>query len=61
MNHLLSIESLSIKDMEQILSNVATFKRERGSRTLLPLEGQTWAMIFAKSSTRTRISFAING
>ncbi len=59
MNHLLSIESLSIKDMEQILSNVATFKRERGSRTLLPLEGQTWAMIFAKSSTRTRVSFEV--
>ena len=38
MNHLLSIEKLPLRDMKQILENTAMFKRERGSRTLLPLK-----------------------
>jgi len=59
MKHLLSIEKISFRDIKQILENTVMFKRERGSRTLLPLKGQTWAMIFAKSSTRTRVSFEV--
>ncbi len=35
------------------------FKRERGSQRLQPLKGETWSMIFAKSSTRTRVSFEV--
>lgn len=34
-------------------------KRERGRHGEQPLQGQTWAMIFSKSSTRTRVSFEV--
>jgi ornithine carbamoyltransferase len=34
-------------------------KRERGHHAQKPLAGQTWAMIFSKSSTRTRVSFEV--
>jgi ornithine carbamoyltransferase len=59
MKHLLSIESLSRGEMEKILASAAVIKRERGHHKDKPLAGQTWAMIFAKSSTRTRVSFEV--
>jgi ornithine carbamoyltransferase len=59
MKHLLNIETLSLPDIEGILQNAAVFKRERGATSRQPLRGQTWAMIFAKSSTRTRVSFEV--
>jgi ornithine carbamoyltransferase len=57
MKHLLSLEKLPLADFEKILRDAATFKRERGAHKTLPLTGQTWALIFSKSSTRTRVSF----
>ena len=59
MKHLLSIESLSRADMEKILADAAVMKRQRGRAGSRPLVGQTWAMIFSKSSTRTRVSFEV--
>jgi ornithine carbamoyltransferase len=59
MKHLLSIESLSRSEMDRILADTATIKRERGHHKSQPLAGQTWALIFAKSSTRTRVSFEV--
>jgi ornithine carbamoyltransferase len=59
MNHLLSIEKLPLADMEKILSASGPLKRERGHHTTQPLAGQTWALIFTKSSTRTRVSFEV--
>ena len=59
MKHLLSIESLARADMETILADAARFKRVRGQRGRQPLAGQTWALIFSKSSTRTRVSFEV--
>ncbi len=59
MKHLLSIEDLSRSDIERILANTRVFKRERGAASARPLAGQTWAMIFAKASTRTRVSFEV--
>ena len=59
MKHLLSLENLSRADMETILASSATMKRQRGKSTSLPLAGQTWALIFAKASTRTRVSFEV--
>lgn len=44
--------------MEWVLQNAAAFKAGRGQDTK-PLAGQTWAMIFSKSSTRTRVSFEV--
>jgi ornithine carbamoyltransferase len=34
-------------------------KKERGHHATQPLRGQTWALLFAKSSTRTRVSFEV--
>ena len=59
MKHLLSIEKLARADMEQILADAAVMKRERGRHAARPLAGQTWALIFSKSSTRTRVSFEV--
>jgi ornithine carbamoyltransferase len=57
--HLLSLEKLSRGDMDAILQSAASFKQQRGRDPRQPLAGQTWAMIFAKSSTRTRVSFEV--
>jgi len=57
MKHLLSLEKLPRADFEKILRDTGVFKRERGQHRTLPLAGQTWALIFSKSSTRTRVSF----
>ena len=59
MKHLLSIESLAQADMEAILAATVNLKKERGHHVKLPLTGQTWAMLFSKSSTRTRVSFEV--
>jgi len=58
MKHLLSLEKMARAEMEAVLHSATAFKRDRGSHAK-PLAGQTWAMIFAKSSTRTRVSFEV--
>ena len=57
MKNLLSIEKLSRSDIDKILSDSIAIKRERGHHKAQPLAGQTWAILFAKASTRTRVSF----
>jgi len=57
MKHLLSLEKLPLADFEKILRDAVVFKKERGQHQARPLAGQTWALIFSKSSTRTRVSF----
>lgn len=59
MKHLLSLETMSREDMELVLRDAAVFKQTRGKHTTQPLAGQTWALIFSKSSTRTRVSFEV--
>jgi ornithine carbamoyltransferase len=59
MKHLLSLEQLSGTDMESILANSGELKLQRGRETSRPLTGQTWALLFSKSSTRTRVSFEV--
>ncbi|HEU5396145.1 MAG TPA: ornithine carbamoyltransferase [Verrucomicrobiae bacterium] len=57
MKHLLSLEKMAASDLEKVLRDAVIFKRERARRDRVPLVGQTWALIFSKSSTRTRVSF----
>src|SRR6266540_2621971 len=59
MKHLLSLERLARSDMEAILAASDLMKKERGRHLKHPLHGQTWALIFNKSSTRTRVSFEV--
>ncbi len=59
MKHLLSIEAMEPKSIETILENAAIMKVQRGDSQHQPLAGQTWAMMFSKSSTRTRVSFEV--
>lgn len=58
MKHLLSIEQTSAIEIERLLESAAHLKLQRG-REDQPLAGQTWALIFTKSSTRTRVSFEV--
>src|SRR6266567_7500923 len=59
MKHLLSLEKLSGADMAHLLAESARVKRARGDPQFQPLAGQTWALMFSKSSTRTRVSFEV--
>lgn len=59
MKHLLSIESLSAEQIREILDLAAQMKATRGRHEKHPLRHQCWALIFTKSSTRTRVSFEV--
>jgi ornithine carbamoyltransferase len=59
MKHLLSIESLSAVNIEEILNDTALMKSTRGRHAAHPLRHQCWALMFSKSSTRTRVSFEV--
>ncbi len=59
MKHLLSIEQLAPRDIETILADAVVMKRTRDRHKTKPLAGQTWALLFSKSSTRTRVSFEV--
>jgi len=58
MKHLLSLEKMDRADMETVFASVPVFKASRPNHPK-PLAGQTWAMMFSKSSTRTRVSFEV--
>ncbi|MBT5928334.1 MAG: ornithine carbamoyltransferase [Verrucomicrobia bacterium] len=59
MKHFLSLEEQRIEDLETILNLADKLKAERTNTQFRPLANQTWAMIFSKSSTRTRVSFEV--
>ena len=59
MKNLLSLEKLPVADMRHILRNSAGFKARRGAEPAQPLARRTWALLFSKSSTRTRVSFEV--
>src|SRR5438270_380079 len=59
MKHLLSIEQLSRDDILAVLRATGDLKKKRTHIGPQPLVGQTWALIFSKPSTRTRVSFEV--
>tara|TARA_R110002096_G_scaffold273422_5_gene467247 strand:- start:2677 stop:3576 length:900 start_codon:yes stop_codon:yes gene_type:complete len=59
MKHFLSLESLCTSELEALIEHGVELKANRGDLSFRPLMGQTWAMIFTKSSTRTRVSFEV--
>ena len=59
MKHLLKLERMPKEVMLHILASVKGIKANRGANEPKPLNSQTWAMIFTKSSTRTRVSFEV--
>lgn len=57
---LLAISDLTPKDIENIFKRAATVKKLlKQGKTHKPLKGKCLGMIFAKSSTRTRVSFEV--
>jgi ornithine carbamoyltransferase len=60
MKHLLTVEQLSGPEIAEIFKLAREFKKGRGkAKQKQPLKGQTWALIFNKASTRTRVSFEV--
>ncbi len=57
--HLLTLEELSLAEMEQIHSIAAVFKRalQRGVKKVPALRGRTVVNLFLEPSTRTRLAF----
>jgi ornithine carbamoyltransferase len=59
MKHLLSLESLPKDDILRVLELAGEMKATRGRHAAHPLRHQCWALMFSKSSTRTRVSFEV--
>lgn len=56
--HFLSLMDISTEEFRQLLARAAELKTTHKSGTvIMPLRGKILAMVFDKSSTRTRISF----
>jgi ornithine carbamoyltransferase len=58
MRHFLKETDFTRAEVAGIFAQARELKRKRG-RHAKHLAGQTWAMIFSKSSTRTRVSFEV--
>ena len=57
---LLSCAELTVNDLNSIIELSQKLKKERGTpEAIKPLAGKSIGMIFAKSSTRTRVSFEV--
>lgn len=58
MKHFLKETDFTASELPALFNLAREFKVNRGHHAK-PLSGQTWAMIFSKSSTRTRVSFEV--
>jgi len=61
MRHLLKLAGMRETEARQILDLAKKAKKNRGKKSSGkgPLDGQIWALIFTKASTRTRVSFEV--
>ncbi len=60
MKHFLKETDFTRAELPKLFASARELKRSRGKRSApKPLAGQTWALIFSKSSTRTRVSFEV--
>jgi len=59
MKHFLKETDFTRAQLGEVFALARDFKARRGRHTPPVLAHQTWAMIFAKSSTRTRVSFEV--
>ncbi len=59
MKHFLKETDFEAKQLREIFALAQSFKRYRNRQTTPALQGQSWALLFFKSSTRTRVSFEV--
>lgn len=60
MKHFLKETDFAAHELPELFALAQTLKKGRGQPDQpKPLAGQTWALIFSKSSTRTRVSFEV--
>ena len=59
MKHFLKETDFKSHELGEVFALAREFKAKRGRHATPVLAGQTWAMIFSKSSTRTRVSFEV--
>lgn len=58
MRHFLHETDFKPREIGEVFTLARNYKQKRGSSAKV-LAGQTWALIFSKSSTRTRVSFEV--
>lgn len=56
---LLTMREMSLEEFNDLMRLTAELKQNRGKEGYRPLAGKSIGMIFAKSSTRTRVSFEV--
>lgn len=59
MTHFLKETDFTVEQARRVFATAAKLKRLRATERPPVIAGQTWAMIFSKSSTRTRVSFEV--
>ena len=59
MKHFLKETDFQAHELGEVFALARSFKQQRGRQASTVLAGQTWALIFSKSSTRTRVSFEV--
>ncbi len=59
MKHFIKDTDFALNEIPEIFALARNMKEQRGRHVPLALEGRTWALIFSKSSTRTRVSFEV--
>lgn len=59
MKHFLKETDFTLREAAEVFTLARELKAQRGRQMSHVLSGQTWALIFSKSSTRTRVSFEV--